>query len=553
MDCGDDYLNRLWHLTMHYAKASQGGRYPGRFTNGLWGWDHDVQNWNFYFHWNQQQVYWPLNAAGHHDLVAPYLDYRFRSLPLAMKDAREIFGAPGAWISDVTDRRGVNSLSETGNHTPAAEIALDFWRQYEFTGDLRFLKEKALPFILEAARFLASRLAKGPDGLYHAQEATGYEGWIKIEDALTELVYARKLLTTALEAAAAAGAPVPEAGAWRDILGACAPLPVIPAGEAAIRREGAAFRLQQGFFLGRQVPAVDIVAAGWGVEEKKWLTRIDGIFPTVHLSPVFPSGLVGLAQEGSGLFSVMTATVLLYSPEVMGWDPLPIALARLGLAAELEGILDGWPERWQIYPNGWGHIGPEAEVKKDAEMPFRTNAVRDARLTSLDGPFPADKSETFPLPAWPFRHMSMESMSVLAAALNESLLQSHDGVLRPAPACPAGKAARFTLQAAGGFVVSGEVEAGAPRWLAVKSLAGNVCRMKLPWPRAVAHSSLRKGGRAAAGPIAEFKTRPGELVLLVPEGVDPGRWTVAPEAPRKNEDVRRHASGRAQLGLPRMF
>ncbi|MCK4590985.1 MAG: hypothetical protein KAT86_04465, partial [Candidatus Latescibacteria bacterium] len=73
MECGDDYLDNLWHLTIYYANASQRGKYPGRFINGLWTWNRDVQNWNFYFHWNQQETYWPLNAAGQHDLVDSYL------------------------------------------------------------------------------------------------------------------------------------------------------------------------------------------------------------------------------------------------------------------------------------------------------------------------------------------------------------------------------------------------------------------------------------------------------------------------------------------------
>ena len=89
VDYGDDYLNNLWYLTIYYANASQGGKYPGRFNNGLWGWNSDVQNWNFYFHWNQQQLFWPLNAAGMHELVNPYLDFRFNSLPAGAK------GCPG--------------------------------------------------------------------------------------------------------------------------------------------------------------------------------------------------------------------------------------------------------------------------------------------------------------------------------------------------------------------------------------------------------------------------------------------------------------------------
>ncbi|HUH45864.1 MAG TPA: DUF5703 domain-containing protein, partial [Arenibacter sp.] len=200
MDYGDDYLNNLWYLTMYYANASQGGKYPGRFINGLWGWSRDVQNWNFYYHWNQQQLYWPLNAAGHHDLLEPYLDFRFNSLPYAKRDAREVLKLKGAFISDVTNRNGYNSTTLSENHTPVAEIALDFWRQYQFTGDKKFLKEQALPFILEAARFFESLLTKEDDGLYHSAESTGYEGWIKLKDGLTDLVYARAIFNTALEA-----------------------------------------------------------------------------------------------------------------------------------------------------------------------------------------------------------------------------------------------------------------------------------------------------------------------------------------------------------------
>ena len=560
MDYGDDYLNCLWHLTMYYANASQGGKYPGRFTNGLWGWNRDVQNWNFYFHWNQQQTYWPLNAAGYHELVEPYLNYRFDSLPHARKDARESFHARGAYVSDVTDRQGYNSRSEFENHTPVAEIALDFWRQYRYTGDRKFLREKALPYILEAARFFETRFVEEADGLYHAAEGTGYEGWIKLKDGLTELVYARALFATAIEALKAAKTDVPEAKKWKEILRKCAPLPVVKAGETEIAREGSVYKLQRGFFKGETVPTDGIMSVGWGIQEKEWLTVFrpaddgkffgfnwfEGIFPIVHLSPVFPSGLVGLAQKNSRLFAVMVATTLLYSPEVMGWSPMPIVLARLGLARQLALILDHWPERWQIYCNGWGHIGVESEVKKDAELFFRTNTVRDAASK-------AKEAETFPFPMWPFRHMSMESMSVLASAMNESLLQSHEGVLRIAPAFSADRSGRFTLHAQGGFIVSGEIKAGALQWICIKSILGNDCRVEVPWEKADVHSNRKRARYSVGGKIAEIKTAAGETILMVPHGVKIDSWSHVREACRENEKVRRHSSGKAQVGLPRMF
>jgi alpha-L-fucosidase 2 len=534
MDYGDDYLSNLWYLTLYYANASQGGKYPGRFNNGLWGWDRDVQNWNFYFHWNQQQLCWPLNAAGFHELVNPYLDFRFRSLPQARKDAKDFFNSGGAFISDVTDRRGYNSAMERDNHTPVAEIALDFWRQYQYTGDKEFLKEKAVPFILDAAKFYESLFEKEDDGLYHAREGTGYEGWIKLKDGLTELVYAQALFSTALDALQEAEVKIPETKKWKEILDHLAPLPIIKADDNS-----------------------EIMAAGWGIKENKWLTTyypdttgspnkmklLDGIFPSVPSSPVFPSGVIGLKQSGTRLFDCMTATALLYSPEVTGWDPVPIVLARLGLANELAKDLERFPGRWQIYCNGWGHWGVEGEVNKDAEWFFRTNKVRDVN---------ADGKSEFPLPMWPFRHMSMESMSVLATAMNESLLQSYDGVLRIAPAFAKFKSGRFTLHAEGGFIISSEIETGRVKWISIRSLRGNPCRVKLPWEKAIIKSN-RKKRTISGNEFTEIKTEAGEILTITPETMGTGSWIHIQEAPRGNENVKYHPSGKAKLGIPRMF
>jgi len=571
MDYGDDYLNNLWYLTMYYAHASQGGKYPGRFNNGLWGWNHDIQQWNFYFHWNQQQLYWPLNAAGFHELVAPYLDFRFNSLRFAKKSAREIFKTAGAFISDVNNRNGYNRIDLIDNHTPVAEIALEFWRQYEFTCDRQFLTDKALPFILEAARFFESLLEKGSDGLYHARGGTGYEGTIMLRDGLTELVYARTLFTTALKALQTAGTDIPEAAKWKVILDHLAPIPVVKASEGLIVRGDTGEKLNWGINSGTPVPGNDIVAAGWGIKENQWLTTwyktddaayayllagnpaaaktselrvLAGIFPAVPRSPVFPSGLVGLAQKDEPLYKVMTTTTLLYGSEGMGWDPAPIVLARLGRAKELASDLEQFPARWQFFINGWGHISGDAGSDRDGEMFFKTNNV------SVIG---SPEGEKVPLPAWPFRHMSMEAMSVLATAMNEALLQSYDGTIRVFPAFKGDKSARFTLHAQGGFVVSSEIKSGNVAWIAVKSLYGNTGKLELPWNETLLQSSLSRKSRLVGEKTAVFATKAGEVILLLPPGKAVESWSVVAEKPSANENVKYHPSGKAQFGLPRMF
>ncbi len=558
MDYGDDYLNALWHVTQYYAISSQGGRYPGRFNNGLWAWNRDVQNWNYYFHWNQQQLYWPLNAAGHHELICPYLNYRFNSLRYAKKDAQEFFKSKGAYISDVTDRRGFNSLNELANHTPVAEIALDFWRQYRYTCDETFLKDKALPFIIEAARFYVSLLEKKPDGLYHAREGTGYEGWIKLYDGLTELVYARALLTTALAACAQAGLVIPEIKQWQEITAHCAALPIVTADPAAIRPVGDHYIFAKGFCKDQVSFSDAIFAAGWGIKEKQWLTvfsptddslshnglkLLDGIFPTVTCAPVFPSNLIGLAQKSSYLFDVMTTTARLYSPEGTGWDPTPIVFARLGLADELARDLQRFPQRWQIYCNGWGHWGMEGLVNKDAEEFFRTNQVKAVGASA--------SKEKFPLPMWPFRHMSMESMSVLATAMNESAMQSHDGIIRIAPAFVKNRNGRFTLHGQDGFVVSFEIRQGEVLWICIQSLFGKTCRLQIPWKEFKIQSNFVQVRIQEDKDIISFKTQKREILLLTP-GSAKITWNMGLESPVESK-VRHHASGKVKLGMERMY
>ena len=573
VDYADDYLNNLWYLTMYYAHASQGGKYPGRFNNGLWGWNHDIQQWNFYFHWNQQQLYWPLNAAGFHNLINPYLDFRFNSLRFAKKDAKDFYKSEGAFISDVTNRNGYNRIDNDvkDNHTPVAEIALDFWRQYQFTNDKIFLKEKAIPFILEAAKFFQSLLVKGNDGLYHAKEGTGYEGHIKLRDGLTELVYARTLFTVVLEALKTAGMDSPEKNIYKDIVDHLALIPIVNVSPSLISKDEKGFIINTGIFKGYPAPGNQIVAAGWGIKEKNWLTTwyqtddpqysylltedeknnksaefkiYEGIFPAVPWVPVFPSGLVGLKQKNESLFKVMTSTLRLYGTENMGWEQVPIVMARLGLTKELAINLKQFPAKWQFFVNGWGHISSEVEQDAHGTSYFKTNPVSIIGSTT---------GEKVPLPAWPFRHMSMEAMSVMATAMNESLLQSQEGIIRLFPAFDLSKDGRFTLHAQGGFIVSSEIKSGKIAWVAIKSINGNECKFELPWANAILISNLSKKNQLLNGAVVSFKTKANEEIFLLPTDSNLESWKVLKENPSANENVKYHSSGKTQLGIPRMF
>jgi alpha-L-fucosidase 2 len=154
---------------------------------------------------------------------------------------------------------------------------------------------------------------------------------------------------------------------------------------------------------------------------------------------------------------------------------------------------------------------------------------------------------------WPFRHMSMESMSVLATAMNEAMLQSYDGIIRVFPAFPSNRSCRFTLHAEGGFIVSSEIKTGTVQWISVKSLYGNTMKLELPWGRATKKSYSSGKSLTVKEKTAEIKTKPGEVILIVKEGISPDSWLIKGEEPSANENVKYHSSGKTRLGIPRMF
>lgn len=577
MERGDAYLDSLWHLTQYYARASQGGRYPGRFINGLWNWNHDAGAWNFYFHWNQQQLYWPLNAAGHHDLVTPYLRYRFDALPYGRTDAREVFHAEGAVVSDVCDARGCNSAGEFRNHTPVAQIALDFWRQYQYTQDPAFLKTQALPYLLEAARFFESLFEKGDDARYHARKGTGYEGWIELRDAVSELACARALYTATLDALRTAAVDDPAAPRWQALLDALAPLPTLTLDDSMMEQRDGAPVLRRGLLAGAVIPGNTVYAAGWEIEKNRMVSSFypadippnpyldpfetilrlerndtpytyikedmktyDGVFPWVEYAAVWPHGPIGLKDRGTPQFDTAVTTAKTFALAGMGWDPLPIVLARLGQADDVDRILDMWPNRWQWFNNGWGHYGPRDFMKSDAAFANRTNIVVDA----------SNPDHKFPVAAYPFRHMGMESMSVLATAMNESLLQTDGGVIHVAAAAPAAGRARFTLHAPGGFVVSAETASRSVLWIAIRSLHGKPCTIAAPWPDAALYTGGNRT-QTGSGPIT-FDTIAGEIYLLLPAPSTPRDYVLAAESPAPKEQPMQDKHG-ARLGIPRRF
>ena len=92
------------------------------------------------------------------------------------------------------------------------------------------------------------------------------------------------------------------------------------------------------------------------------------------------------------------------------------------MAEELRAQLRQTVNTWMIYPQGFGIYGGYEDAYGYSNLRWKIHNVRNSETGEM--------SES---PAWSFRHFDFETLPIIAAAVNEMLLQSYDGVIRLFP------------------------------------------------------------------------------------------------------------------------
>ncbi|MBZ5561857.1 MAG: DUF5703 domain-containing protein [Acidobacteriia bacterium] len=579
----EKYLENYWYLDLYLANSSSRGAYPPHFCNGLWGWNRDFVPWVYYFHWNMQWYAWPLQAANHAELAQPYFRYRRAQLPHAMEFASQQLKKPGAFYSDVADRRGYNDLGANDNRTPGAQIALDFWRQYIYTGDETFLRDATWPVIREVTRFNAACLTLGSDGRYHTSGTSAYEGSPLFDDTITDLAMIRGLFPVAISVGKMMGHNPDEIQTWQKMVENLAPFHLVELNPSEFEVRGNELVHRGGLAPGKQLASRKVFAEGRNASGK-WVRNRYGDrketeygVPDPEMAPVFPAGVIGLGSRDSELFRAAVTQLRLH-PQVepdptslckpapknqgevgcMGWCPYPIALARLGLAEELVSELINSVSTWQFYPQGFGHYGGYYQFKRDQEFRWNQNQPLDA-----SSPLPGDQAPRFPFPTWPFRHFDNETMPIVACAINEMLIQSYDGTIRICPSVPSTWNVCFDLAAAGGFRVSAEQKNGRILFVSLESRLGGPCRIRHPWPAqglpvcldvtpGSSNQSVKLSEEVVgAERILLWETVASRRYLLVRTETDLQSWKAIKETPERRLTPR--TLKQAKLGRERLF
>lgn len=441
-DGAAQYLENLRTLDLYIAAASSRGQFPGSQAGvaDLFSPVRDDHQWDpaAYWHWNLRMQVAANLGAGAFDLNAPYFRlYRDNLAGIEQWTTGHMGGRPGicvpetmrfngqgieyeTWLSSV----GLNCDASSQPYynartiTTGAEVGLWIWQQYQMTGDRSFLAAN-YPVMAQAARFLLAYATTGPDGMLHTYPSNAHETQWDVHDPTTDIAAEQALFPAVIGAARTLSRDADLAAELTDVLPEILPLPRT---DAATQR--------QLLPPSADASGSDVIAPSYDPAAAKHNSE------NIGLEPVWPYGLIG----DDGPRSDLAKRTFAHRPnvETNDWSNDPIQAARLGLGNDMAHTLVDLTERYQLWPNGLATF------------------VQDEAYGEQQG--------------------------VVAAALNEALVQDYDGVLRIAPAVPSGWDAAGTVFAQGGHTVSVQVSDGQIITVGINAGSSGIIRIRNPWP-----------------------------------------------------------------------
>lgn len=476
------YLENLRTIDLYATAAESRDTFPGSQAGiaDLFSAHGDFHNWSpgDYWQWNLRMQVAANLGAGAFSLNDPYFRlYRDNLANIEQWTRTHMSGRPGICVPETMRFDGAGFENETWLPTPGldcdasvaptwngrtittgAEVALWVWRQYQMTGDIGFLARN-YSLIAESTRFLLDYAKVGTDGVLHTDPSNAHETQWDVDNPTTDIAAEQALFPVLVSAATLL---------HRD--------PDLVAATRAARTRIAAFPRTDAATRTRLLPPTadaggqDVIAPSYQPTATQHNTE------NIGLEPVWPYGLIG----DQGPLTALAQRTFADRPNKMvnDWSNDPIQAARLGLSADVASTLVGLTTQFQAYPNGFAQFGPQE--------PY------------------------------------VEQIGVLAEALQESLVQDYDGLLRVAPAWPAGWNVDGTVYVLGRTKVDVQVRQGIPVTVAIEAGSSSAMRVRNPWPGRRIEVVSGDGGsaRVVVGPTAADEitvpVRSGHTYLVQP-------------------------------------
>jgi alpha-L-fucosidase 2 len=147
--------------------SSRPGGWPANLQ-GIWNGDY-APAWNSDVHTDEniQMNYWQALPGGLEEAAIPFFDYFEKYLDEFRDNARNLLGCRGVLVPIGMTNTGLALPSLWANWTGAAGwIGQHFYDYYLFTGDLKFLRNRVVPWLKEVAFFYEDFLEEGEDGKF---------------------------------------------------------------------------------------------------------------------------------------------------------------------------------------------------------------------------------------------------------------------------------------------------------------------------------------------------------------------------------------------------
>ena len=462
IDLPDKVLEKQWYLEQYKFGAAARRGAPPISLQAVWTADNGkLPPWKGDFHHdlNTELSYWPCYSGNHLEEGLGFLDWLWELRPEFKRYTAAYFGAGGLAVPGVSTLLGQPMggwIQYSFSPTVAAWLGHHFDLHWRFSGDRRFLEERAYPWIGDVAAFLdeiSLRDARGRRRLPLSSSPEIFdnrrEAWFETTTNY-DLALIKWTFRTAAEQAEELGKK-DDARKWRRILGEWPDFAVDPAG-------GLMF------------------APGFPYAESHRHFS--------HLMAFHPLGLIDVAN-GARDEEIIRKTLA--------------ALARFG---------SDW---WCGYSFSWlGNLKARALDGEGAAEALRTFALDFCLPNSFHAN--GDQSKTGKS-KFTYRPFTLEGNFAFAAGVQEMLLQSHAGALRVFPAVPAAwrNAAFRTLRARGAFLVSARKSGGAVEEVEVIAEKGG--RLRLTNPFSGEFSIDGRRGEAGVREIV-LDTQPGQRVVF---------------------------------------
>lgn len=222
--------------TLYY----QFGRYlliassrPGNLPANLQGmWHNNVDGpWRVDYHnnINLQMNYWPVHSTNLTECSEPLTDFIKLLEKPGERTAKAYWGARG-WAAGISANifgftAPLEGRDMSWNYNPMAAswLATHLWDYYDYTRDVKFLRETAYPLIKGCALFCEDFLWRKPDGTLTAAPSTSPEHGPVDEGTTFTHAVIREILSNAIDAAEILDLDAIEVRKWKGILAQLAP------------------------------------------------------------------------------------------------------------------------------------------------------------------------------------------------------------------------------------------------------------------------------------------------------------------------------------------